>query len=223
MKKTLLISGIACAMVSQVSGDILVQYLTAGSTDTLIPNFVNAAVSGDNLMSGSGLTQQTFSTFNSQGWDVASTTFEAAVAANDYWSWGFDVTAPGTTITLTTADFRLDRSSTGPEDVEIRATINGSSEVSLFTFNYAGGTSGVTFTDVDISALGSVSTGDSVEFVLAAFNSSAETGSFDLETVTFPGGSDSMVINGTVVPEPSTIAAILGLFALGFVVVRRRR
>lgn len=222
MKKILLLTSLACGLASTMNADIIVQYYTAGDA-FLPPDLTAPSVTADNFAPGSGLLINSYSTFNTGDWDIASTTFSDAVAANDFWSWGFDVTSPGVTITLTTMDFRLDRSSTGPDDVEIQATINGVNSVSLFTHDWVDSGDGVTFTNIDISALGSVTTGDSVEFILAAFNSESTGGTFDLETVTYPSGRDSMVINGTIVPEPSTIAAILGLFALGFVVYRRRK
>ena len=202
--------------------DIIVEYTTAGSTTSLAAGQADANVAADNLDAGSGLNVQTFSTFNFTGWDTASTTFEQAVAANDFWSWGFDVTAAGAVISLTEMNIRLDRSGSGPDDFEIRGSVNGGAAVTLLTHDYNDSSSGVTFTDVDISALGTVSTGDSVEFVLAAFNSESAAGSFDLETVTFPGGTDSLQILGnvSVVPEPSS-AIVLAAGAL--VLMRRRR
>ena len=84
----------------QTRADIVVEYTTAGSTSSIAANGNSSGtVTADPLLAGAGLTALTFSTFIFSGFDTASTTFDAAVAANDAWTWGFDVTTPGTSIT----------------------------------------------------------------------------------------------------------------------------
>lgn len=216
-------SGMALAAVAAMpavsaSGEVIVQYATAGSVTSISPIIANANVAADDLTAGPGLNVQTFSTFNFTGWDTASTDFDAAVAAGDFWSWGFEVT--GNDIILETLDTRLDRSGSGPDDVEIQASINGGTGVTVFTFDYADSGAGVNFPGIDISALGTVTLGDTVVFTLAAFNSESDAGSFDLETLTFPGGTDSLVVNGTVVPEPASLV-LLGLGGVAMLTRRR--
>ena len=212
-----------CASVAARAA-VVIQYATAGSATSLAPTVVDATVSGDDLVAGSGLNVQNFSTFNFTGWDIGSTDFAAAVTANDFWSWGFDVTAPGATIALETMDIRLDRSGSGPDDFEIRGSVNGGAESTLLTHDFADSGSAVDFLAVDISALGTVATGDSVEFVLAAFNSESDAGTFDLETVDF-GGSDprALRIEGTItaIPEPGALLVCFGI--TGVLALRRRR
>ena len=214
---------IAC-FASQSFGEIVVEYTTAGSTSSIAANGNSSAlVTADDLVAGSGLNAQTFSTFNFTGWDTASTSFADAVAANDFWSWGFDVTAPSTSIDLTTLETRLDRSGSGPDDFEIQGSVNGGPAISLLAFDFEDSGAAVNFTGVDISDLGTVVTGDSVVFTLAAFNSESDAGSFDLETLTFPGGTDSLQVNGiiTSVPEPSSLALLGFVGMVGF--IRRRK
>jgi len=225
MKRKLFFLSLAAALLSsQANADIVVEYTTAGGVTSIAANAnTNGNVTADDLVAGSGLNVQNFSTFNFSGWDVGSTSFDAAVAANDFWSWGFSVTNPGVTIDLTDMAIRLDRSSSGPDDFEIQASVNGGSPSSVLTFDFMDGASGVTFTGVDLSGLGTVVTGDTVVFTLAAFNSESVNGTFDLETVT-SGGTDSIQINGVItkaVPEPTT-AAILGIGLVASVVRRRR-
>lgn len=214
-----LIAGLSAAGSAQAA--VIVQYDGASPNTTSVAAVAaDASVSADNLTAGSGLNTTNFSTFNFTGWDTTSTSFADAVAANDFWAWGFDVTAAATTIDLTTMDLRVDRSGSGPDDFEIQASVNGGTPVSLLTHDYNDSGSGVNFTGVDLTALGTLTTGDSVVFTLGAYNSESENGSLDLENLTFPGGNDGIVINGTVVPEPTSLA-LLGLG--GLVVARRRR
>ena len=112
--------------VSNARADLILEYQTAPSTTNamLAPSIENLAVSGDHLSAGSGLSPKTGSTWNWTSWDTASTSFGAAVATDDFWTWGFDVT-DSVSIDLTTMDIRLDRSGTGPDDFEIMASVNG--------------------------------------------------------------------------------------------------
>lgn len=200
--------GIFCILAPlSIRADVIVQYNTAGGTTSLAPFAVDASVSADNLEAGSGIDVLNFSTFNFTNWDPANTSYSDAVADDEKWTWGFDVTAVATDITLSTMDIRLDRSGSGPDDFEIKASVNGGAEVSLLTHDYNDSSSGVNFLGVDISALGTLSTGDSIVFTLAAFNAESTGGTFDLETITYPGGNDSIVINGTISGgTPDTIA-----------------
>lgn len=226
MKQALLSLAMVAALVcSTANADIVVEYTTAGSVTSIAANSNSSSnVTGDALTAGPGLNVQDFSTFNFTGWDTANTDFASAVAAGDFWSWGFDVTSAGTTIQLTDLNVRLDRSGSGPDDFEIQASVNGGTPITVLTHDFMDSSAGVNFTTVDLSALGTVTTGDSVDFVLAAFNSESDLGSFDLETITFPDGTDSLQINGVItkaVPEP-TSCLVVGLFA-GVAISRRRR
>lgn len=63
--------------------------------------------------------------------------------------------------------------------------------------------------------LSSITGATSVTFRLYGFNSEATGGTGGLQ--------GNLTFSGTVVPEPSTYAAMLGLLALGVVMWRRRR
>ncbi|MEM6853326.1 MAG: PEP-CTERM sorting domain-containing protein [Planctomycetota bacterium] len=207
---------LACFAPIDSSAAVIVQYATAAGSPQS-PVVVDSSVTADNLVAGSGLTALTFSTFNFSGWDTASTSFAAAVAANDFWTWGFDVTGlgAGETLDLTDFDIRLDRSGSGPDDVDIQVAVNGGTASTVFTHDYGDSSAGVNFLDIDLSAFTGLSNGDSVVFTLAAYNSESSGGTFDLETITFPGGNDAIVINGTVIPEPASLVLIgLGSLAM---------
>ena len=67
---------------------------------------------------------------------------------------------------LATMDIRLDRSGTGPDDFEIQASVNGGTAVSLLTHDFNDSANEVEFTNVDLSAIGALTQGDSVVFTL---------------------------------------------------------
>lgn len=220
MFKAFSAAALVATVATSAQAAVVTQYNTAGGTASLAPFAADASVSADNLVAGSGLTTLNFSTFNHSGWDTASTSFGDAVAANDFITWGFDVTSP-VTIDLTTMDTRWDRSGSGPDDFEIQVSVNGAPGITVLTHDYQDSGSGVNFLGVDLSAIPTLGLGDSVVFTLAAFNSESSGGTFDLETITFPGGNDSIVINGDiVVPEPASMALLAA--GLGVIGLRRR-
>lgn len=210
-------------MASAAQAVTIVQYGTAGSTTSLAPNTIAPEVSGDDLTAGAGINVLSFSTFNFNGWETDNTSFSDAIADDEYFRWGFTVTDGTVQVDLTTLDIRVDRSGTGPDDFEIQASVNGAPGISVLTHDYADATSGVNFLGVDLSAINGLTAGDSVVFTLGAFNAESTAGTFDLETITFPGGSDAIVVSGdiSVIPEPST-ALLIGLGLAGLGRARRR-
>lgn len=179
----------------------------------------NVAVNltGNDLVAGAGVDSTTFATFNYSGWDAQ--TLSDAVAQDEYFSWGFDVDA-GYQVDLTDFDIRFDRSGTGPDDVAIflwGGDLMSSTQV--FSFDFADTTSGITFTNIDLSGLGSLT--GTVEFRLYSWASEANGGTFDLESFDFPTDDRSIVVRGDVSLIPSPAAA--GLLGLGGLVAARRR
>jgi len=150
--------------------------------------------------------------------DTASA--ENAVAANDYWTWGFDVSGP-VSIDLTTFDIRLDRSGTGPTEFEITARVNGGTLISLLADSVS--ESGTNFIGKSLAALPNLTFGDSVEFTLAAFNSTGTSGTLDLESL--PEGYGLAIygdITTSAIPEPSTAIGMITLLGFAVLLVRRR-
>ena len=85
---------------------------------------------------------------------------------------------------------------------------NSQSDGTFFSVNDNDFTAGTSAVNSGSVTLGNLAAGESIQFQFPGSNSG----------VTF----DNFMISGTVVPEPGTYAAIVGLFALGFVIYRRR-
>jgi len=160
--------------------DPLVQYVSVASREnaSIIASFVTGALTATELTAGSGITAATGGTWNWNGWDTESLSFVDAVAAGDFFTWGFTATAE---VTPEELEIRLDRSGTGPDDFEIQMSLNGGAPISLLTHDYGDSAVGVDFTNIDLTSLGTLDNGDTVVFTLAAFNSETTGGSFDIE------------------------------------------
>jgi hypothetical protein len=201
----------------------ILQYDTAASTTnaTLAASVADPAITADALSAGPGLVPNSGSTWNWRDWDTASTSFSEAVAAGDFWTFGFEVTG-NVFVSPTALDIRLDRSGSGPDDFELVASVNDGAPISVLSFDYGDASSGVDFVDVDLTALGQLGPGDSVVFTIAAFNSESSAGTFDLETVDFNGADPrSLRLLGDVAPVP--VPPAFALFGASLLTLLRRR
>ncbi|MEM7628076.1 MAG: hypothetical protein AAF356_01500 [Planctomycetota bacterium] len=179
---------------------------------------VAANLTGNDLFAGSGVNSTTNPTFNYNGWGVGNSLADA-VAQDEFFSFGFDVDA-GYQVDLTDFDIRFDRSGSGPDDVAIflwGGDLASSTEVLTHDFNDSG--AGITFANVDLSSLGTLT--GTVEFRLYAFNAESALGTFDLESFDFPEDDRSIVIRGNVSLIPTPASA--GMLALGGLLAARRR
>ncbi|MDC3224300.1 PEP-CTERM sorting domain-containing protein [Mariniblastus sp.] len=212
-----------------LSADLILSYVSSAST---VDPTATANTTGDGLISASlqqsgGLTARTGASFNWRNWDTANTSFAEAVAANDSWTFGFTVGATGTggnvtSVDLTTLSMRVKRSGTGPDDIELRAYVNGGSETSIFTHDYGDSDSVRSFSNLDISSIGPLSVGDTLEFVFAGFNSESTVGTMNLAN--FSSSGNGIEVNGMVnfssVPEPTSL---LMFGATALIGLKRRR
>ncbi|MDG2183251.1 MAG: PEP-CTERM sorting domain-containing protein, partial [Mariniblastus sp.] len=120
-------------------------------------------------------------------------------------------------VDLTTLSMRVKRSGTGPDDIELRAYVNGGSETSIFTHDYGDSENGRNFSNLDISSIGPLAVGDTLQFVFSAFNSEGAGGTMDLENFSSGNGIEvNGMVNFSSVPEPTSLlmfgaTALIGL------------
>lgn len=216
--KFLILSALALALSSvSASAVTLATWGSEGGTTSLAGTSAGAGVSADNLVAGPGLDVRNNSTFNFDDWDVGSTSSADALAADDFWTWGFESFVA---YDLTDFSIRLDRSLTGPDDFLIELAINGSTDfMSVLGFDFQDSGNAVNFLNIDLSGFNAVTDAD---FRLTAFNSESSAGTFDLELL--PSSSNGIEITGEVsaVPLPASALMLLaGLFGLGALRFRR--
>ena len=207
-------------LTTNVNAALILQYNSASSTTnpTLSASIADAAILADNFTAAGGLTAKRGSTYNWRGWDTGSNNFAQAVTANDFFQWGFDITATLTTLELSTMDIHLDRSSSGPDNFEIQASINGGAGNFVLAHDFADTHSALDFLSVDLSMIPDLASGDSIVFTLAAFNSESLNGTFDIE--------GSHKVYGDITQTPVPVPAAIWLFGSGliaFIGMRRKQ
>lgn len=228
--KSLVLTLVLAFTAHNAEGAILLGY-TAGQDPTLTGDAlpaseVDSTITATSLAMASGLALNTTAgNFQGSGYDPASTSFEDAIAANDFWSFSFEVNAGGSVL-LESLTIDLFRDADGPANYELRASLNGATPAVLdgvIPVDTLGAQDVISFVGTSFENL---SAGDQVLFQLAGFDSTTSAGelafddfgtAFDPES--FGGG---LVIRGTAtaVPEPG---AMLALSMVGLVAISKRR
>lgn len=228
MKKILIAIAVLAVPVLSSQAAVIANYDFEGNVATSIINPTGATAgdvgvgSGLNLNLGAGAGGDILGgNSNGFGFTLATTagvptTLADAFAADDYIT--FTVTPDaGNSIEFTTLDF----------DIRVNAVANGINEYAVFSsvdgfastadafetgaITVAAATTAVS--QIDLSGLGPVTS--ATEFRIYVYGSSV-TGNSNTGS-----DYDNIVLQGTVVPEPSS-AALLGLGGLAFILRRRR-
>lgn len=222
-RKSIITTGVAIfvSFASFCQAQSLFEFLPASaqSTPALAPNSVSSGITVTDLTAGSGLFAEAGS-YNWSDWNDTSASATDALAANDFWTWGFTVDSGS--IDLTSLSLALQRSADGPNDVDVQASVNGGSSFSVLTDSFAGSTTVNTFTAGQIGSVPVLNAGDSIAFSLTGFNSNSPFGTLSLQGI--PGSTAGLIVTGTpgVIPEPSSICLVT-LVTAGVSLRRRRR
>ncbi len=231
MKKFVLAASLS-ALTHAAQAVNLAQWDTASSTTnpTITATSSDSSVAAADLSAGSGISAASGGTYNWNNWaddpgDVPNISYAEAIGENEFWTWGLTVIG-SQPLALESMDIRVDRSGTGPNEFEIKASINSGAEVSVQTHDFGDGSSGVDFVGIDLTGLAQLNPGDTIEFFLAAWGAdsggTSNFGTFDLETVDFNGSDPrSIRINGSIIPEPTS--ALFGLLGLSLIFRRRKK
>lgn len=193
---------------------VMYEIVSGGTSSTSSIQNQSATVTlATGFSKGSGLDFSTGSTFNVDGFDITNASFADAIADSEFISWSFTFASPQD---LETFSVRLDRSPTGPNQVQIELD-TGSGYSTVFT-DTSLSDSGETTLGISLSTFDAVTSGT---FRLSAFGATSNSGSLDFENATaIATPAASFQLNA--VPEPGT-AAVLGGLGLLTLVRRRRR
>jgi hypothetical protein len=211
----------------------IVTYYTfdADITDTTSAATQSAAgVTSADLAAGSGISRANFigaPSFAFTGFDTANQSAADAITDHELFTFGFGVDS-GSIVQATTLELSLDRSGTGPLSFVVSASINGGSSIPILSHNFINRdvNPDLAFerTDIDLSTLPELQSGDEVVFTLAAFATKRESGWVRFGSIGSNGDAPRSVrVNGivmTVIPEP--LAATAGLTSLAMIATRRR-
>ncbi len=227
MKSTsTLITLVSLSLCVTAANAQLVTYNTSGNTglETFEPVFTfDPGVTGSNLALGSGIapaanTNRLGGNNYFDTGDVSPTDLADAIADSEFFE--FTVTpVTGFQYDVTNFSFIFDRSSTGPGTSTLRSSIDGFA-ADIGSATMPGSTSTFTVIPVGFTGLTTATT-----FRLYAYGATGTAGSggFDTTaTATAPNVvlNGSAVLIGTIIPEPTTLAALGGAAGLGL--IRRR-
>lgn len=200
--------------VDRLAAEIITAY-TSSRVESVAPDVVAAGVTGAGLVHGAGVTiDGSGSEFIYHGWTEA--TLANATAGNDYFEWGFSSPAAWN---LSNLGLNFYRSGNGPSNASLQLKTNGG------TFNeiYSSAAVPTSLSSSLSLSLAGYTNVTSAVFRLYAYNANAYTGTFraaNAADLKVNGVNHAIVLSGTPVPEPSTLA-LLAVFLAMLAVLRR--
>ena len=215
------LSAVACAQTTLVGWDVngTTESATSLSAATFAPNVSQFSPSGV-LARGAGAASPgnvSSNAFGASGFNA--TALDNAFSASDYFTFSITVNS-GYAMTLSSLTIKLNETASGPTNGALFSSVGGfaSGSAAIQSFALTGGTSNdqsVTLSTGSFSNLNGT-----VEFRLYAYGGGST--STDKLRIRDLSGND-LTISGTVsaIPEPGTVAAWLGAFALSAAVMAR--
>ncbi len=217
--KTFLVSALVVVAASSQAA-VLYEIISGPDTSSSSVHAPGGLVGASGYEKGDGLNfNASGSTFNVRDFDTTNASFQDAIDDNEVITWNFVAELP---TNLTSYSIRLDRSSTGPGNVQIEFrddTPSASANFVVVQTISDLNASGANFLNVDMSQFQGILGGT---FRLSAYGASSAAGTFDFENTTAinPTGAVSFQLNGEAVPEPMTMVVLAGL---GAAALRRRK
>ena len=212
MKRTLLLVVLLFGLFSIGRADLLVGFEFngyAGSEARGTSTVENANIQVTYIERGSGISAAANANrFNGTSWTIGGGESDA-VTSNDYFTWTLNAKA-GATFSVTNIVFNWDRSSTGPSNAFLRTSNDGFSST-IASWDVSGASNYIA--DLSGAALTNLT---SLEFRLYGYRAGGSAGSGGFE-----GSGNDLVLNGTAIPEPGTLA-LFGSALAGLLILRRR-
>ena len=128
--------------------------------------------------------------YNSTGWDNSSPSLSNAKANNDYLQFSIQVNS-GSLLDLNEMKIRMDRSGTGPNNVQIEYSTNAFSSAGTSIFSMSGLSKSGSTRTIDLSSTPTLNASSTITFRIFAWGASSSSGTFDIE-----GFSNSYTSNG---------------------------
>ena len=145
------------------------------------------------LSRGAGINYFTCSNcgdFNSKDWTTSNPSLSNAKANNDYLQFSIQVNA-GSLLDLNEMKIRMDRSGTGPSNVQIEYSTNAFSSAGTSIFSMSGLNKNGSTQTIDLSSISTLNASSTITFRIFAWGASSSSGTFDIE-----GFSNSYTANG---------------------------
>ena len=213
MKNLIVVVSVLVVAVS-AHADLLAGWELTGINASANPVFTgttvaaNITLAGTVLSLGSGVTPSgTASTFGGTSW--GATDYAGAFAANEYISWFLQAEA-GYSLSVTNVRFDFEKTPAGISNLVVQSSFDGFT-ANLFASN------GMANTTVSPSFGVNLSGSNSVEFRLYGWNAGSAAGVARFRNL----AGEDLEIQGTVIPEPGTLA-LMGLSLLGLAILRRK-
>jgi len=151
------------------------------------------------LSRGAGITHTSSGgDYNSTNWTTANSSLSTAKTNNDYLQFSILVNS-GSLLDLNEMKIRMDRSGTGPNNVEIEYSTNAFSSAGTSIFSMTGLSKSGSIRTIGLSSISNINASSTITFRIYAWGATSSGGTFDIE-----GFSNSYTATGwtTTISDP---------------------